>query len=201
MVLDSDVILFLVFGIPGFLFELYTLVSKSLLTKTNVRSKSKDHGSFYFIWFIVICSMSLSAYYVRRGYGYKIFVNIFFRYIISLPLSLCLILMGRFLRQQAIQQLGEWFTLKIHINDKQQLIQSGWYAKMRHPSYTGVLMVFVGLGLLINNWLGLFGMVIPPTFVFLYRISIEEKELREHFGSAYAEYTRKVPAKLIPYVY
>ncbi|UJR08002.1 hypothetical protein I4U23_012280 [Adineta vaga] len=148
-----------------------------------------------------MCSMTLSVHYVRRGYGFKIFLNTFSRYIISLPLSLYLIIMGRILRHQAIQQLGEWFTLKIRINDKQELIQSGWYAKMRHPSYTGMLMIFAGLGLLINNWLGLVGIVIPPTFVFLYRLYIEEKELRAHFGSAYAEYAKKVPAKLIPHVF
>ncbi len=53
--------------------------------------------------------------------------------------------MGHRIRKQAIEQLSKWFSVTIRINDEQQLIQSGWYEKMRHPSYTGVLMIVLVL--------------------------------------------------------
>ncbi|CAF1165825.1 unnamed protein product [Adineta ricciae] len=201
MAFDFDLILFLALGIPGLLLELFKQFSKISSSKTDPHSKSKDHGTFHFIWLIVICSMGASIHFVRLGYGLKIFSGTFSRCIVAFPISFALIMTGHLIRRQAIQQLGEWFTMTVRVNDKQPLIQSGWYAKMRHPSYTGVLMVLIGLGLLINNWLGLFGIVIPPTLIFLYRIYIEEKELRAHFGTAYAEYTQKVPAKLFPHLF
>ncbi len=199
--MDFDLILYFVLAIPGFLIEMSNQLTKFLSSSTNSQSKSKDHGTFQFIWFIVMCSMALSIHYVHLGYGWKIFVNSYSRFAISIPLSLCLLIAGRLLRQQAIQQLGKWFTVTVCINDEQQLIKSGWYGKMRHPSYTGILMTFLGLGLLMNNWLGLIGTVAPATAAFLYRIHVEEKELRAHFGSNYNEYAQQVPAKLIPHVF
>jgi protein-S-isoprenylcysteine O-methyltransferase Ste14 len=53
----------------------------------------------------------------------------------------------------------------------------------------------------VNNWSGLIGTVVPATLVFLYRIYVEEKELKTHFGTNHDKYARKVPAKLIPHVF
>jgi protein-S-isoprenylcysteine O-methyltransferase len=200
MAMDFDLMLYFIFVIPGFLIEMFHQLTKFSSSNTNRRSKSKDHGTFYLIWLIVMCSTGLSIHYVRLGYGWKICVSTYSR-AISIPLSMCLFIAGRLIRQQAIQQLGKWFTMTICINDEQQLIESGWYGKMRHPSYTGILMIFFGLGLLMNNWLGLIGTVAPATLTFLYRIHVEEKESRPHFGSNYDNYAQRVPAKLIPYVF
>ena len=109
--------------------------------------------------------------------------------------------MGHLLRQQSIKQLGKWFTTVIRTNESQPLIDIGWYSKMRHPSYTGVLMYFLGNTLLMNNWLGLVGIMIPISSVFFYRIYVEEQELEKHFGIKYREYRVKVPRMIIPKVF
>jgi protein-S-isoprenylcysteine O-methyltransferase Ste14 len=199
--MNIDLILYCIFAIPGLLFEMVNQLAKVFLSEMNSQSKSKDHGTFYFIWSIIIFSMGSSIYFVSLGYGWKIFMNTYSRFIILIPLSICLIIMGHLLRKQAIQQLGKWFTMTVRINDEQKLIESGWYGKMRHPSYTGVLMIFFGQGLLSNNCLILVGTSLPAILVFLYRIHVEEEELKVHFGSNYAEYTQRVPAKLIPNVF
>ncbi len=152
MAMDFDFLLFIIFALPGYLIEMFNQLSKLSSSNTSSHSKSKDHGTFLFIWLIVMCSTGLSIHYVRLDYGWKIFVNSFPPLAISIPLSMSLIIMGHRIRKQAIGQLGKWFTVTIRINDEQQLIQSGWYEKIRHPSYTGVLMICFGLGLLVRSY-------------------------------------------------
>ena len=97
------------------------------------------------------------------------------------------------MRKQAIDQLGKWFTTVVRTNENQPLIDSGWYGRMRHPSYTGLLMYFLALSLSLNNWLGIVGIICPITCAFLHRVRIEENALHEHSGVKYEEYRKKCP--------
>jgi protein-S-isoprenylcysteine O-methyltransferase len=193
--MDIDSFLAALFGISIGFIEFSISIKKY-----SSSSPSKDRGTFIFIWIIVLCSMIFTLHYVRTGYGSKIIENQTFKYFFSIPFSIILCLTGYLLRQQSIEQLGKWFTTAIRTNESQQLIDIGWYAKMRHPSYTGVLMCFLSIALLLNNWLGLVGIMIPISSVFFYRIYVEEQELEKHFGIKYKEYRTKVPNMIIPKV-
>ena len=176
--MDFDYFLYCLFAIPCGLLEIYISIKKY---STTSKSPSKDRGTLIFIWLIIGCSQILSVHYVRLGYGSKIIENKFFKYFVWIPLNIILYLMGNLLRQQAIEQLGKWFTTAVRTDENQQIIDSGWYKIIRHPSYTGALMYFLALALLLNNWLGLIGMMIPISSVFLYRIYVEEEELKKTF--------------------
>jgi protein-S-isoprenylcysteine O-methyltransferase Ste14 len=71
---------------------------------------------------------------------------------------------------------------------------------MRHPSYTGMLIIFTAVGLYERNWVSLAVLIIFPTAALLYRIQVEERALTEAFGHAYIEYQRRT-RRLIPLVY
>lgn len=171
--------------------ELYISIKK-------YSSSSKDRGTFSFIWIVVIGSIVPTIRAVRKGYGLKLFDDPSCRYFLIIPIGVGLFLFGHFLRRQAIKQLGQWFTTAVRTDDQQQLIDVGWYSKMRHPSYTGSLLCFLGTSLLINNWLALFGVMLPISSVFFYRIYVEEQVLEKHFGSKYRDYRQRVPNKIIP---
>ena len=194
--MDLDRLLYLIFAIPCGLIELY--ISTKNFSSTVDKSSSKDRGSFAYIWLIIAGSQAFAVYCIRQGLGMKIIDDGPVKSYCWIPASVLLYLLGHGLRRQAINQLGTWFTTIVRTNAKQQLIDSGWYARMRHPSYTGVLMYFLGLTLLLNNWLGVVGIILPVTFVFLYRIHIEEQALEKHFGEKYREYRTKVPNKIFP---
>jgi protein-S-isoprenylcysteine O-methyltransferase Ste14 len=83
------------------------------------------------------------------------------------------------------------------LTGKGQLATSGLYTRVRHPRYSGMMAGVLGGCLLVGTqsmwivgaaWLAL-------TFCM---IRLEEHELRLRFGSAYAEYSRRVPA-LLPF--
>jgi protein-S-isoprenylcysteine O-methyltransferase len=192
--MDLDVFLYSLFAIPCALREFYISTKK-------YSSSSKDRGTLRFIWFIILCSQMLSVHYIRLGYGIKIIENSSFKYFLWIPLNIILYFMGHFLRQQAIEQLGQWFTSNVRTDENQQLIDFGLYSKVRHPSYTGVLMYFLAVIFLLNNWLGVIGIMIPICLVFLYRIHVEEQELKKHFGIKYEQYKLKVPKRIIPKIF
>jgi protein-S-isoprenylcysteine O-methyltransferase Ste14 len=71
---------------------------------------------------------------------------------------------------------------------------------MRHPSYTGGLTSFFGLGLAFANWLSLAILMIIIVIVYLYRMHVEEKVLIASLGDEYLEYSRQTK-RLIPGIY
>ena len=109
-------------------------------------------------------------------------------------------LLGIGFRLLAIKQLGRFFTVDVTIRENHQLLQTGFYKYLRHPSYTGSLLTFFGFGISLNNWLGLGIVILPTVITMLYRIRIEEKVLTEQFGKSYLEYSSKTK-RLIPFIY
>ena len=68
------------------------------------------------------------------------------------PLAVVLFVAGLILRWWAIITLGRFFTVDVTIEKDHELIQRGPFRVVRHPSYTGVLLAFVGVALSFRNW-------------------------------------------------
>jgi protein-S-isoprenylcysteine O-methyltransferase Ste14 len=71
---------------------------------------------------------------------------------------------------------------------------------VRHPSYTGVLLAFVGFALSLRNWAALFVILLPIFAAFVYRMKVEEEALSRALGSSYTDYMRRT-RRLVPFVY
>jgi protein-S-isoprenylcysteine O-methyltransferase Ste14 len=107
---------------------------------------------------------------------------------------------GIALRFYAIAVLGAFFTTTVAIAPEQPVIEAGPYRRIRHPSYTGLLMILLGIELnLTNNWLGLLVSIGCALVGVSYRIWVEEQVLQEQLGQRYQEYMRRTK-RLIPYV-
>jgi protein-S-isoprenylcysteine O-methyltransferase Ste14 len=110
-----------------------------------------------------------------------------------------IIWLGLFIRWWAIVSLGKCFRIVVNLLPGQKLIQNGPYKYMRHPSYTGSLLIFFGFGLGLGNWMGLAVMFILPLITFMLRVGVEEKVLVSTYGADYLTYMRKT-ARFIPFV-
>ncbi len=95
--------------------------------------------------------------------------------------------------------LGRLFSKTLVIAEGHELITHGIYKHVRHPSYTGSILFFLGLPLLFNSVLG-FIIVLPMIILVLIRIPIEESMLLREFGEEYGEYMKRTK-KLIPFVF
>ena len=121
------------------------------------------------------------------------------------PQWLRLIAMGVFavglgIRWWAILTLGRAFSANVAIHATQQLNRSGPFRLVRHPSYTGMVLIFLALGVRMHNWVSLAIMLVPTTAALLYRIRVEEAALNGAFGEAYVDYSRSVK-RLVPGIY
>ena len=111
-----------------------------------------------------------------------------------------LFLGGLILRWYSIGYLGRYFTVDVSISAEHKLIDSGPYRYIRHPTYTGALLAFLGLGFCFGNWLSILFMTVPIIAAFLWRIRIEERALTDALGEDYRAYTQRTK-RLIPFVY
>jgi len=157
----------------------------------EVKTRS-DRGSRLVIWLGMFIAIFLSDYFATHG-------------ITPIPepffyVGLFLMLIGLLFRQWSIWVLGRFFSTKVRIVNDHRIVRHGPYRYLRHPSYTGMLMLLLGLGLASRTWLGtiiilaLFGLVIG------YRINVEENALKAEFGDEYIEYAKKTK-RLFPFLF
>ena len=106
---------------------------------------------------------------------------------------------GSFLRLRAKQELGKFFTYQLGVCRDQKLINTGVYTNIRHPSYLGLLMLFLGSGIMHFSAILLFTFVQMFISV-LIRIAKEEGMLARKFGADFESYCEK-RWKLLPYVW
>lgn len=87
----------------------------------------------------------------------------------------------------------------ITVEAGQQLVSTGLYGLVRHPMYTGNVVLMLGIPLALGSYWGLI-LVIPGLIVLVLRIPDEEDLLTDEL-SGYREYTQRVHYRLLPYVW
>jgi protein-S-isoprenylcysteine O-methyltransferase Ste14 len=99
----------------------------------------------------------------------------------------------------ARRALGRNWSGEISIKVEHQLIRSGPYRLLRHPIYTGLLVMYLGAALAAGTWLAVVG-VAMAVFAYWRKIRLEEKNLDVAFGAEYDAYRRESWA-LVPGVF
>jgi protein-S-isoprenylcysteine O-methyltransferase Ste14 len=107
---------------------------------------------------------------------------------------------GALLRWWSFASLGRYFTVVVMTSADQPIMEHGPYRLLRHPSYTGLLLVFAGTGLMAGNWAGTAGAVVVVLAALIYRLRIEEKALTATLGDRYRHFAAS-RARLIPHVW
>jgi len=107
---------------------------------------------------------------------------------------------GAGFRLWAMLELGRFFTVTVTIQKNHRLVDTGPYRALRHPSYTGLLLALVGLGIALDNWLSLLALFALPLIGILVRIRVEEAALSDALGGSYASYAARTD-RLIPGVW
>ena len=90
-------------------------------------------------------------------------------------------------------------VVKLQAERAQRVVSTGPYAHVRHPMYSGMILFFAGVPLLLGSW---WGLAMAPVIVVLFavRIGIEERTLREGLPG-YADYVTRVRYRLLPGVW
>ncbi len=115
-------------------------------------------------------------------------------------IGLSLLILGLGLRIWSIRVLGAFFTTTVKEVDNHQLVTSGPYATIRHPSYLGAYLAFVGNAVFLGAWKATLLALILMLIAYAMRIKIEENTLVGIFGDQYQQY-QKQTRKLFPYIW
>ena len=151
----------------------------------------RDRGSKILILFTVWISVTVALAFGYGGIGvlpdWVFYPGIF------------LMLLGVLVRQWAIAVLGRFFSTSVRIVEDHRVVEKGPYRLVRHPSYTGLLVTFIGIALAVQSWAALIVLLGFFTVSFGYRIRVEEKTLLSELGDSYASYMKRTK-RLIPYL-
>jgi protein-S-isoprenylcysteine O-methyltransferase Ste14 len=87
----------------------------------------------------------------------------------------------------------------IRLSENQTVVSTGPYAFVRHPMYSGALLLVLGFPLALGSWWGLVPMV-PSLAGLVWRILDEERFLCRNLAG-YVDYMREVRWRLVPGVW
>lgn len=92
-----------------------------------------------------------------------------------------------------------YLSRTVEIQKGQRVIDSGLYGMIRHPMYAATVWLFLSIPIVLGSWWSLLAFS-PYVFVIVVRILNEEKVLTEGLDG-YADYTRRVKYRLIPFIW
>ena len=112
----------------------------------------------------------------------------------SCGLALCAL--GTALAIWSRHLLGTNWSITVQLKKDHELITAGPYRRVRHPIYSGLLLLFLGNALMVGDWRGLVAVAIVFAS-FWFKLRREEQWLSQHFGDAYLAYRQRSKA-LVP---
>jgi protein-S-isoprenylcysteine O-methyltransferase Ste14 len=104
---------------------------------------------------------------------------------------------GLVIRIWSVLTLGSEFRTTVEVDAEHRLVQTGPYRFVRHPSYTGILLLAIGYGLTLDNWLSLAILLVVPLATTIRRIAVEEATMAEVLGAPYQAYKHRTK-RLLP---
>jgi protein-S-isoprenylcysteine O-methyltransferase Ste14 len=172
-------------AIPWYVFIIYWLVSAARLKQTKVE---EDSGGRLLHILILIAAFDLMF---RGNFSFGVLNE---RMIpLSLPFlytGIALTWLGVAFAIWARSAIGQNWSGRVTVKVDHQLIQSGPYAFVRHPIYSGLLLANMGAALFIGQW-----RCLAALLIFLAEISRkaskEERFMLAEFGDRYEKYRHR----------
>jgi protein-S-isoprenylcysteine O-methyltransferase len=189
----------MMFNLPWLLGSLYAASEIGLSIFKRAKSgdaRNEDRGSLMLLWIVIVGSITLAF---QAAFSLPV-ANLGALTAAALYAGIACYVFGLTLRWYAIVVLGRFFTVNVAIAADHRLVDTGPYRHVRHPSYTGALMAFLGLGLCMGNWVSVLVMIVPIFLVFLRRMNVEEAALLQGLGDPYRDYMRRTK-RLVPGLY
>ena len=151
-----------------------------------------DGGSLRLLWIVITLAITMAISIAGDRPGLLPFPPAWIR-----PTALTLFAGGLALRWWAVITLGRFFTIDVATHDDHALVSTGPFRFVRHPSYTGLLLAFLGFGVSLGNAVSLLVLMAPIVLTLAYRMRVEEASLRRSLGASYDAYCARTK-RLIP---
>src|SRR3954447_7342642 len=167
-----------------------------LVLAIRVRGGSGRDRSFLPLTISVLGGLALGQFAARRAEGLALPGPGWWPVVLgALVFALRLVLRG-----WALRELGRFFKFTVVVQADHRVVDTGPYRLIRHPSYTGLLIVELGLGIMLGTWLSIPACLLPPLMAFAIRLVYEERVLADELGDPYRAYMTRT-RRLIPGVW
>jgi protein-S-isoprenylcysteine O-methyltransferase Ste14 len=97
-----------------------------------------------------------------------------------------------------VNRFFSW-AVRLQLDRGQQVITAGPYQFVRHPGYSGGLILLLSAGFALGSWIAM-----APTLLMLplmVRRTLIEERMLAHTLPGYADYMRRVPSRIVPGVW
>ena len=181
---------------PQLTLAAWAVFELGLRVRERLRGKGdtvRDRGTRALIAVSLAAAIALAAVTASRGTAPRIAGS-------YQAAGLILMWLGLAIRVWAIAALGSAFRTTVEVDVGQAVVSTGPYRWVRHPSYSGLLLIVSGIGLASGNWLALAICAVLPLPALLRRIHIEEAELTAVLGDRYRAYQAHTK-RLVPGVW
>lgn len=157
------------------------------------RKENRDRYSMALILASNLVGWTLAIWLAGRGPGD----------FASLPVQVAgLVVMGIGIavRSFAIAQLGRLHSPNVAVQADHRVVDTGLYKHVRHPSYLGAIVAFLGCAIALGNWISIVVVMVLTVPAYLFRIREEEAALADSLGAPYRAYQARTH-RLVPGVY
>jgi protein-S-isoprenylcysteine O-methyltransferase Ste14 len=164
-------------------------------TRRRAEATKRDRGSLFLVRACVIPAALLLAFSPSLVSQAEIRPPL-----LSALVGIVVFSSGEALRVWSKVALGRYFTYAVMTSADQPVISTGPYRLLRHPSYTGLLLMTIGAGLAWGNWVGVAALTLSAAIGLAYRIHVEEAALLLELGDRYRVYA-ETHKRIIPYLW
>ncbi|KIM47327.1 hypothetical protein M413DRAFT_440767 [Hebeloma cylindrosporum] len=131
-----------------------------------------------------------------------------------------LMVSGAAIRYWCFREMGRHFTFHVTLLNNHKLITTGPYSIVRHPAYTGGILLNVGQVIwyaapgswlresmvyqMKSSWLLIAPVILSILLPVIYipgRMPVEDATLKKEFGKSWDEWAKTVPHRLFPGIY
>lgn len=179
------------------LFILYWGINWSFVKPTQEPSWSSPANSRLIIFGLIIAFLLVS-----RFHGFLLTLSeraLTLHYLFLQPIGAIVTIIGLIIAIIARKTLADNWSSNIEFKKGHELITNGVYRYMRHPIYTGILLMGLG-SLLVLQSISVVVFFIGMIAFFYYKMQKEELLMSKHFPNEYVAYKKRTKA-LIPFIF
>jgi len=147
--------------------------------------------TLYFLWVVQFIGINAAFRLAHAGYG-EVGGGV-----TPVIVGAVVAASGLALRVWAIVVLGRFFRYVVVIQEGHVVVDQGPYHLLRHPSYTGILLILLGIGIALGTWPAIAAALVIPLPGFAARIVVEERALTKALGDQYRDYAARTH-RIIP---
>ncbi|OBG96063.1 hypothetical protein A5698_14630 [Mycobacterium sp. E136] len=184
-----------VFNLAGWIPSIYLLRTNPDAFERRMRGATAETRVVQRV-LIVGWLLSVPAAFLVSGFDHRFGWS-------HVPTALCLVgnilVAGGLILVTVVVVQNSYAAANVQVEGDQKIVSTGLYGMVRHPMYTGSMIMLVGTPLALGSYWGLLAVVLAGISLG-FRIQDEEKLLQQELDG-YLDYTQKVRYRLVPCVW